>query len=674
MDRNINTDMENLNKLYEINRMYNSPKVIRNYPSQGDFLNNQIYLEKLSPYNYIPTYVKVIKKYNYNSLSPHKKTKQRFYDTINPINNEFPKERIHNYSTDYYTHGKYKGNNKSMINNINRINFETPEQIPIKPKNKNIIYISPYNSKTNTRFPTVNNRNPNYCFQTINKEDNNKNFPMNLINQSVEDRYLTTYNDNNISYLTNNNYMNKTAPYFSYVNSPNNNNIFMNNNLNSEIKIKLDDLIYIERRFNDIIMAIKNIRNIMNINTFDDCIEFFSFYFNSSLNNKFAYFFAQQNHIIIHTAMNLILYMIIVIYHLSLNPSMFIKVLPIIKSIFAKLRVNLYLFVKKIQLYYGDAFCTKNEIYFNNFNSFLIRNGIYDLSETDIIDIISRNGVHIVNEISNILDYYNSINNNYFCDFQNIFLLLSKMTEDDLYNYFFNNFLNISDDFNNNNIIYYNDNDDNYDNIIIQNEEDEDEQYLNNVILYYKMNKEIPPFLKFKSQKKYTLVLDLGGTLINVKIDNQGRAVCRLRPGLIDFLIGIKPFYEIISYTKLSKEYSDLIIRIIEKNRPLFDYNLYRDHCVLVGNRFIKDISRIGRDMTKIIMIDDVPENLENHIENGILILPFDGESGSEDDRVLFELKKLLRLFYSAGFEDLRNAIKSFRNEIFDKITLGNYN
>ena len=72
-------------------------------------------------------------------------------------------------------------------------------------------------------------------------------------------------------------------------------------------------------------------------------------------------------------------------------------------------------------------------------------------------------------------------------------------------------------------------------------------------------------------------------------------------------------------------------------------------------------------------MVDDVPENLENHIENGILILPYDGENEIEEDRVLFELKKLLILFYNIGYEDLRNAIKSYKNEIFNKITLGNY-
>ena len=72
----------------------------------------------------------------------------------------------------------------------------------------------------------------------------------------------------------------------------------------------------------------------------------------------------------------------------------------------------------------------------------------------------------------------------------------------------------------------------------------------------------------------------------------------------------------------------------------------------------------------KIIMVDDLPENLNVHIDNGILILPYDGDYNKED-RVLYELKKMLILFYNLGYEDLRSALKSYKNEIYVKITLG---
>jgi TFIIF-interacting CTD phosphatase-like protein len=201
-------------------------------------------------------------------------------------------------------------------------------------------------------------------------------------------------------------------------------------------------------------------------------------------------------------------------------------------------------------------------------------------------------------------------------------------------------------------------------------EEDENEQLLNNIILSYKKNKELPPFLKNKNQKKYTLILDLEDTLINITITNDKKIIIQPRPGLISFLTGVKPFYEIITFSKLSKNYSESIIRLIEGDKKLFDYNLYRNHCTLVGKNFVKDISRIGRDIKTIIMVDDLAENLKDHIDNGILILPYEVNNFRED-RVLFELKKMLILFHRLGYQDLRNALKSYKSEIYQKITLG---
>ena len=318
------------------------------------------------------------------------------------------------------------------------------------------------------------------------------------------------------------------------------------------------------------------------------------------------------------------------------------------------------------------------------------------------------NCVSIVKEVGNILNYYKIINNSYFYEFQNIYLNLSGMSEQDINNYFYNNLFNssrenivnqqrmnnyndyskdnpetsnlydLNDNYYNNNINNINDFN-NFNNNYYQNqnysfrqETDEEEQFLNNIILSYKRNKELPPFLGTQNTKKYTLVLDLEDTLINVKLTNDGKVIILPRPGLISFLTGVKPFYEIVSFTKLSKDYSDLIIQQIEgeEDRKLFDYSLYREHCSLVGRKFVKDITRLGRDIKKIIMVDDLPDNLKDHIDNGILILPYDGND-TREDRVLYELKKLLILFFRMGYEDIRSAIKSYKNEIYNKITLG---
>ena len=462
------------------------------------------------------------------------------------------------------------------------------------------------------------------------------------------------------------------------------NNVFLNinnynNNMDDEIKIKLEDLIFLESRLNDIIIALNNKNNEGDINILNESFEFFTFYFNSSLQNKFPKFFNTQNRIIIQSAFNLNLFMILIVYHLSLNPSMLIRVLLLLKKIFEILKINLFLLIRKIEMYFGEEFCMKNELYFKTFNYFLKENDIYDLREKEIIDIINSNCISITNDIENILIFYQAMNNNYFSDFQDIYMTISKLTEQDFNDYFTNNLYNnnteeneiinkyvITTESNNNND---NDNEKNEKVEILQ-EYNQDDQYLDKIILSYKQNKKIPPFIKYKTYKKYTLVLDLEDTLISVKIDNNGNVFCRKRPGLTSFLNDLKPFYEIVTFTKLSKEYSNTIVKEIEGNRHLFDYNLYREHCVLVGREFIKDISRIGRDMKKVIMVDDLPDNLRYYPNNGILICPYNSEENAED-RVLFELKKLLIFFFRLGYEDIRVALKNHKKEIYNKITLG---
>ena len=176
--------------------------------------------------------------------------------------------------------------------------------------------------------------------------------------------------------------------------------------------------------------------------------------------------------------------------------------------------------------------------------------------------------------------------------------------------------------------------------------------------------------MKHKCKKRFTIVLDLEDTLLNIKMTDTRKLILNLRPGLISFLSGIKPYYEIISFSKFSKSYSNTIINYIQQGRKLFDANLYREHCTLIGRKFVKDISRIGRDMKHIIMVDDLPENLEKFKANGILILSYEGEEQNKD-RVLYELKKILILFCRLGFNDIRLAIQRYKDDIYEKITMG---
>ena len=106
----------------------------------------------------------------------------------------------------------------------------------------------------------------------------------------------------------------------------------------------------------------------------------------------------------------------------------------------------------------------------------------------------------------------------------------------------------------------------------------------------------------------------------------------------------------------------------IEIKKKYFDYNLYREHLTFDGKQFIKDISKLGRDIKKVISVDKLSNNFKSNPENGILISSFFGES-SENDNTLLELKNLFILIYKSKYEDLRIAIKNYSKEIKKNIS-----
>ena len=173
------------------------------------------------------------------------------------------------------------------------------------------------------------------------------------------------------------------------------------------------------------------------------------------------------------------------------------------------------------------------------------------------------------------------------------------------------------------------------------------------------------------NNKIYTLVLDLDETLIYIKKNpiNKNSKIL-FRPFLYEFLDKMKNLFEIILFSFGNKNYVDKICDLIEKNdNKYFSYRLYRKHTIVMGNYYIKDISRLGRDLSKIIIVDNMPQNFRLQKENGILIHSFFGED--ENDNALFHLKKVLVRIFEEN-DDVRNSIKKYKNEIIRKISSKN--
>ena len=334
--------------------------------------------------------------------------------------------------------GFKKFKNKKYYSNGYKLNNKDYRSCSYKyfPKNSEKYYANKYNMETS---PGVKS-NITDIYQNLQKKGGRKLF--NSIKNKNETPNITPIANNNTPYINpQDNIIEEEMQLNNYNNlNKNPNNIFLNNNNNyyyNIVEIKLDDLIFIEGRLNDIILALNNNKNIYSIGAINESVEFFIFYFHSSLKNKILLFFAEQNRLVIKSAFNLHLFIIMLTYHLSLNPSMLVKVIILLKQIYNLLKMNLFLFMRKIELYYGDDFCSKNEIFFKACDYFLNENGLDNFNEGEIINLVNKNCVSMVNDLNNILSYYQQINNGYYNDFRNIYLNISRIDEQEIHNFFY---------------------------------------------------------------------------------------------------------------------------------------------------------------------------------------------------------------------------------------------
>ena len=128
----------------------------------------------------------------------------------------------------------------------------------------------------------------------------------------------------------------------------------------------------------------------------------------------------------------------------------------------------------------------------------------------------------------------------------------------------------------------------------------------------------------------------------------------------------MKKKYELIVFTSATNEYADPLLTAIEKDKKYFDYKLYRQHTIIYNNEIVKDISKIGRPLDKIIIVDNLVQNFRLQKENGIMIKPFWGEDYY--DNALIELKDILNKIANE-FTDVRIGIKKYKDDILSKVS-----
>ena len=106
------------------------------------------------------------------------------------------------------------------------------------------------------------------------------------------------------------------------------------------------------------------------------------------------------------------------------------------------------------------------------------------------------------------------------------------------------------------------------------------------------------------------MVLDLDETLVHFEATERK---FRLRPGCLGFLRSLShPYYEIVVFTAASQEHADFILNVLDPERQHIQHRLYRQHTVVTEEGvYLKDLARLGRDLRKTIIVDNIADNFE---------------------------------------------------------------
>ncbi|CAM6103109.1 unnamed protein product [Calypogeia fissa] len=146
----------------------------------------------------------------------------------------------------------------------------------------------------------------------------------------------------------------------------------------------------------------------------------------------------------------------------------------------------------------------------------------------------------------------------------------------------------------------------------------------------------LPPQSQEHEGRK-TLVLDLDETLVHssfkpvphydfsIMVEVEGK-LCSVyvikRPGVDRFLEAMAKVFEVVVFTASLRKYADPLLDILDQHNSI-RHRRYRESCRQMEGGLVKDLTMLGRDLCKVIIVDNSPHSYMLQPANAIPIGTF---------------------------------------------------
>ncbi|SCU88115.1 LAFA_0E10814g1_1 [Lachancea sp. 'fantastica'] len=163
-----------------------------------------------------------------------------------------------------------------------------------------------------------------------------------------------------------------------------------------------------------------------------------------------------------------------------------------------------------------------------------------------------------------------------------------------------------------------------------------------------------PPY-----QRPLTLVLSLEDVLVHSEWTKEHGWRTAKRPGVDYFLGYLSQYYEIVLFASNYMMYADKVAEKLDPIHAFITYNLFKEHCLYKDGVHIKDLSKLNRDIGKVIIVDCDPNSYKLQPENAVPLKPWEGQA----DDGLLKLIPFLEYLATQQMNDVRPVLNSYNDK-----------
>ncbi|RUS91169.1 hypothetical protein EGW08_001082, partial [Elysia chlorotica] len=157
----------------------------------------------------------------------------------------------------------------------------------------------------------------------------------------------------------------------------------------------------------------------------------------------------------------------------------------------------------------------------------------------------------------------------------------------------------------------------------------------------------LPP-VRHQDMNKKCVVIDLDETLVH----SSFKVYVLKRPHVDEFLQRMGDMFECVLFTASLAKYADPVADLLDKWN-VFRCRLFRDSCIFHRGNYVKDLSRLGRELDQVVIIDNSPASYIFHPNNAVAVTSWFDEM---DDTELLDLIPFFERL--ARSENIYSALK----------------